>query len=156
PTARVRLPGLLALGATGFADPERARHNLRLILEGRPLVPYAVALREALARMLPALLDALWKSGDPDEALNPFERFLAAAGPRTGLIELLAADPGVLNGVVKLCAGGDLLTQLLIAQPELLTSLADREALARPRARYQFRPLLAPVFAPGVPAAERR
>ena len=32
-------------GATGFADPERARQNLRLILEGRPLVPYAGALR---------------------------------------------------------------------------------------------------------------
>jgi [glutamine synthetase] adenylyltransferase / [glutamine synthetase]-adenylyl-L-tyrosine phosphorylase len=42
---RLRLPGLTALRATGFADPERARQNLRLILEGRPLVPYAGALR---------------------------------------------------------------------------------------------------------------
>jgi glutamate-ammonia-ligase adenylyltransferase len=153
---RLRLPSLLALGATGFADPERARHNLRLILEGRPLVPYAAALREALGRMLPLLLDAVWKSGDPDEALNQFERFLAAAGPRAGLIQLLASDPEVLGGVVRLCAGGDLLTQLLIAQPELLTSLADRRALARPRQRSQFRALLAPVFAPGLPGAERR
>ncbi|HEY3189016.1 MAG TPA: hypothetical protein VGJ70_16145, partial [Solirubrobacteraceae bacterium] len=56
---RVRLPSRLALSATGFADPERARHNLRLILEGRPLVPYAAALRDALARLLPALLDAV-------------------------------------------------------------------------------------------------
>ena len=45
PPARPRLPSLMALGATGFADPERARQNLRLILEGRPLVPYAGALR---------------------------------------------------------------------------------------------------------------
>ena len=29
-----------SLKATGFADPERARQNLRLVLEGRPLVPY--------------------------------------------------------------------------------------------------------------------
>src|SRR6185503_6705549 len=78
---RLRLPGLTALRATGFADPERARQNLRLILEGRPLVPYAGALRAALERLYPSLLDALWKSPDPDEALNQFERFLSAAGP---------------------------------------------------------------------------
>ena len=154
--ARIRLPSLLALSATGFADPERARHNLRLIVEGRPLVPYAAALRGALTRLLPSLLDAVWKSGDPDEALNQFERFLAAAGPRAGLIELLAADPEVLNGVVKLCAGGDLLTQLLIAQPELLTSLADRRMLQRPGTRREFRGRLAAVFAVGLTAVERR
>ncbi len=153
---RPRLPSRLALQATGFTDPERARHNLRLILEGRPLVPYATALREALARLLPALLDAVWKSGDPDEALNQFERFLAAAGPRAGLVELLASDADVLHGVVKLCAGGDLLTQLLIAQPELLTSLADRRALHRTKRRRDFRVALAPVFAVGLAGVERR
>src|SRR5262245_54706408 len=156
PAARVRLPSRLALQATGFADPERALHNLRLILEGRPLVPYAAALREALARMLPALLDAAWKSGDPDEAINQFERFLAAAGPRAGLIQLLAGDAEVVGGVVRLCAGGDLLTQLLIAQPELLTSLADRRVLVRPERRRDFRARLAPVFTSGTPAGERR
>jgi glutamate-ammonia-ligase adenylyltransferase len=153
---RVRLPGLLALQATGFRDPERARHNLRLILEGRPLVPYAGALRRALERLLPLLLDALWKSPDPDEALNQFERFLAAAGPRAGLIELLAADPSALTGLARLCAGGDLLTQLLIAQPELLTALADHEALRRPKRVAGFRAALATVFAPGLGSAERR
>ncbi len=50
---RPKLPSLVALGATGFADPERARQNLRLILEGRPLVPYAGALRAALERLYP-------------------------------------------------------------------------------------------------------
>jgi glutamate-ammonia-ligase adenylyltransferase len=153
---RIRVPSLLALGATGFADPERARHNLRLIVDGRPLVPYAAARREALTRLVPLLLDSVWKSADPDEALNQFERFLGAAGPRAGLIELLTADPEVLNGVVKLCAGGDLLTQLLVAQPELLTSLADRRLLARPATRREFRARLAPLLAPGRTAAERR
>jgi [glutamine synthetase] adenylyltransferase / [glutamine synthetase]-adenylyl-L-tyrosine phosphorylase len=153
--ARVRLPSRLALSATGFADPERALHNLRLIVEGRPLVPYAEALRGALTRMVPSLLDALWKSGDPDEALNQFERFLAAAGPRAGLIELLAVDQEVLNGVVRLCAGGDLLTQLLIAQPELLTSLADRRLLVHGKSRRQFRAELAAVFAAGLTLADQ-
>ncbi|HEV8617253.1 MAG TPA: bifunctional [glutamate--ammonia ligase]-adenylyl-L-tyrosine phosphorylase/[glutamate--ammonia-ligase] adenylyltransferase [Methylomirabilota bacterium] len=153
---RRRLPSRMALSATGFADPERALQNLKLILEGRPLVPYAGALRAALERLLPALLDALWKSPDPDEALNQFERFLAAAGPRAGYIELLAAQPEVLQGVVRLCAGGDLLTQLLIAQPELFGSLADPGALVGRRTRAGFRAALAPVFDPGIEAAEQR
>jgi glutamate-ammonia-ligase adenylyltransferase len=156
PARRVKLPSLLALQATGFTEPERARHNLRLIIEGRPLVPYAAAFRSALERLLPALLDALWKSPNPDEALNQFERFLAAAGPRAGLIELLAAEPDLLQGLMRLCAGGDLLTQLLITQPELLASLADQEALAAPKSRPALRAALASVFAPGLNASERR
>jgi [glutamine synthetase] adenylyltransferase / [glutamine synthetase]-adenylyl-L-tyrosine phosphorylase len=156
PAVRVRPPSLLALRATGFADPERARENLRLIVEGRPLVPYAGALRRALARLMPALLDALWKSPNPDEALNQFERFLAAAGPRAGLIELLAAEPEVLEGLTRLCAGGDLLTQLLIAQPELLTSLADPAEMRQPKGEPAFRTALATVFAPDLGPGERR
>ncbi|MBI3636262.1 MAG: hypothetical protein HY216_08620 [Candidatus Rokubacteria bacterium] len=146
-----RLPSLLALQATGFREPERARQNLRLIVEGRPLVPYAGALRQALERLVPALLDAVWKSPDPDEALNQMERFLSAVGPRAGLIELLAGDEAVLTGLARLCAGGDLLTQLLITQPELLASLADRRALAAPKRERDFRAALAPVFAPALP-----
>src|SRR6185369_13527883 len=153
---RRRLPGLVALRATGFVDPERARHNLRLILAGRPLVPYAGALRAALERLYPSLLDTLWKSPDPDEALNQFERFLSADGPRAGYIELLADDPRLLDGVVRLCAGGDLLTQLLITQPELLASLADPAALGPRRTRVRLRAALAAVFAPGASPADRR
>ena len=43
------------------------------------------------------LLDALWQTPDPDEALNQFERFVAAAGPRTAYLELLAARPDLLR-----------------------------------------------------------
>src|SRR5207249_6639247 len=146
--ARLRLPSAMALGATGFADPDRARHNLQRILEGRPLVPYAGQLRAALERLYPMLLDALWNSPDPDEALNQFERFLSAAGPRAGLVELLAASPELLAGLVCVCAGGDLLTQLLIAQPELLALLAVPERLLRPKAKRAHRAVVAQVIAP--------
>lgn len=156
PRRRVRLPSVLALRATGFADPERARHNLQLILEGRPLVPYPSRLRTALEHLFPLLLDALWKSPDPDEALNQFERFLAAAGPRAGLVTLLAGDAALLTGLVRVCAGGELLTQLLIAQPELLASLAGPETLRRPRTAAALRAALAPVFAPTASPGERR
>jgi len=160
---KVRVPSLLALHATGFTDPERAARNLRLLVEGRPLVPYAPALRRAMERIFSVMLDALWKSADPDAALTQFERFVAAVGPRAGYIELLASEPEVLVGLMRLCAGGDLLTQLLLTEPDLLTALANIErsepaeragALAAGSPRVQ-RSALAPVFAPRITRAER-
>jgi len=155
PRRKLRLPSLTALRATGFRDPERARLNLQMILEGRPLVPYAAHMGATLERLYPMLIDALWKSPDPDEALHQFERFFAATGPRAGLVELLV-NPELLLGLVKVCAGGDLLTELLIAQPELLASLASPERLLRRKSRPDFRAAMASVFAPGTTPADRR
>ncbi|MBI3625659.1 MAG: glutamate-ammonia-ligase adenylyltransferase [Candidatus Rokubacteria bacterium] len=153
---RVRIPSTHALSATGFTDPERARQNLRLILEGRPLVPYPDPLRQALRRLFPILLDALWQSPDPDEGLHQFERFLSAIGPRAGYLELLADHPDLLGNLVKLCSRGELLTQLLITQPELLTGLADPSEFRRPKREPEFRRALAPVLAPALSLSERK
>ena len=57
---------------------------------------------------------------------------------------------------MRVCAGGDLLAQLLVAQPELLVSLADPAVLEGRRTRADFRAALASVFAPGLGAAEQR
>src|SRR2546430_15067185 len=65
-------------------------------------------------------------------------------------------DPDLLLGLVKVCAGGDLLTELLIAQPELLASLASPERLLRRKSKPAFRAALAAVFAPGASPVERR
>jgi glutamate-ammonia-ligase adenylyltransferase len=106
--------------------------------------------------MFPVLLDALWQSPDPDEALNQFERFVAAAGPRAAYLELLASRPDLLNNFIKLCARGELLTQLLLTQPELLNGLADPATFAAWKRKRQFRAELAPVFAPRLTRAERK
>ncbi|MBI4588592.1 MAG: bifunctional [glutamate--ammonia ligase]-adenylyl-L-tyrosine phosphorylase/[glutamate--ammonia-ligase] adenylyltransferase [Candidatus Rokubacteria bacterium] len=153
---RLRIPSMHALRATGFTDPERARQNLRLILEGRPLVPYPDPMRRALRRLLPVLLDAVWRSADPDEALNQFERFVSAMGPRAGYLELLADHPDLLVNLVNLCARGEFLTQLLVSQPELLTGLADPTAIRNPKREGDFSRALAPVLAAGLSAADRK
>jgi [glutamine synthetase] adenylyltransferase / [glutamine synthetase]-adenylyl-L-tyrosine phosphorylase len=152
----VRIPTYTALKATGFADPDRARQNLRRVLEGRPLVPYPAAVGRALARLFPMLLDALWQSPDPDEALAQFERFVSAAGPRTAYLDLLADRPELLVNLVRLCARGELLTELLVSQPELLNGLASPETFAAHKGKAQFRAELAPVLAPRLEPAERR
>jgi len=150
-----RIPSFTALKATGFADPDRARQNLRLVLEGRPLLPYPARASAALTRMLPVLLDALWQSPDPDEALNQLERFVSAAGPRTAWLELLAEQPALLTNLVRLCARGELVTQMLLTQPELLGSLADPATFAAQKSGREFRVALVPALAPA-PAPERK
>src|SRR5256712_6635880 len=55
PRRRLRLPSPTALRAPRLRDPQRARHNLQLILEGRPLVPYAAHMLAALERLYPML-----------------------------------------------------------------------------------------------------
>ena len=57
---------------------------------------------------------------------------------------------------MKVCSGGDLLTELLIAQPELLASLANPERLLAPKSKLAMRQTLAAVFAPGTTPIERR
>jgi glutamate-ammonia-ligase adenylyltransferase len=152
----VRIPSYTALKATGFTDPDRARQNLRRVLEGRPLVPYPAAAGRAIARLFPVLLDALWQSPDPDEALGQFERFVSAAGPRTAYLDLLADRPELLGNLVRLCARGELLTELLVSQPELLNGLASPETFAAHKGEHQFRAELAPVLAPRLEPGERR
>jgi glutamate-ammonia-ligase adenylyltransferase len=152
----VRVPSYTSLKATGFADPDRARQNLRLVIGGRPLIPYPEAARRAIAAMFPVLLDALWQSPDPDEALNQFERFVAAVGPRTAYLELLAARPELLSNLVKLCARGELLTQLLLTQPELLGALASPATFVAHRKKRDLRAELAAVFAPRLGRLERK
>ncbi len=153
--APIRIPTYTALKATGFADPDRARHTLRLVVEGRPQVPYPGADQDALRRMFPVLLDALWQSPDPDQALDQFERFVAAAGPRSAYLDLLASRPELLVNLVRLCARGELLTQMLLTQPELLTGLADPATLASAKGERDFVLALSPVLARGLTAAER-
>src|SRR2546428_14177124 len=83
-------------------------------------------------------------------------RFLAAGGPRAGLGGLLASDPSVLAGLARLCAGGDLMTQLLITQPDLMTALADPRAWERPKRARDFRTVLAEGFGPGLACTVQR
>jgi glutamate-ammonia-ligase adenylyltransferase len=150
-----RLPSLDALRATGFLDPERARLNLRLMAEGRPLVPYPDQARDSFNTMLPTILDSLWKSPDPDTALNQLEQFFSAVGARTAYLDLLARHPELLENLINLLAQGELVGQLLISQPELIRSLLDRDSLARRRRKAELLSALAPALAPGLSLSDR-
>jgi glutamate-ammonia-ligase adenylyltransferase len=150
-------PALVA--AVGFADPERARQNLRLLWEGPPLVPAPQAVRSVLRSLLPATLAALSEVPDPDTALNALERFVATAGPRTAYLARLGQEPTFLGRLLTLFAGSDRFAQSLIARPELLDELADAASLTRrrpaARLRAAFRAAGPPGGDPGLEGPDR-
>jgi len=143
------------LGAVGFADPERARQNLRLLWDGPPLAAAPGAVQAALASLLPATLAVLRGLPDPDAALDALERFVAAAGPRTAYLARLAATPALLGGVLTLFTRSDRLAQALISRPELLDELGDAAALGVPRPARALCAAYETFDAPGADPADR-
>jgi len=130
--ARERALDILA--TTGFADPERALESI-LSLSADTFLPHSLKhQRRLLAQALPALLDRLLRSPEPDRTLIRLEKFLAAIGPKTGLFLLLLENPSTLDLLVRLLSTSAFLTRVLTAHPGLLDSLiGSRSVLARER-----------------------
>ncbi|PYM67579.1 MAG: bifunctional [glutamate--ammonia ligase]-adenylyl-L-tyrosine phosphorylase/[glutamate--ammonia-ligase] adenylyltransferase [Candidatus Rokuibacteriota bacterium] len=114
-----------AVAAVGFADPERARQNLRLLWDGPPPAASPHAVRAALAAVVPVALEALRRVPDPDTALDALERFVSGAGPRTAYLARLGHTPGLLADFLTFFTRSERLAQALIARPELLDELGD-------------------------------
>jgi glutamate-ammonia-ligase adenylyltransferase len=143
-----------AVAAVGFADPERARQNLRLLWEGPALTAVPATVRAALRTLLPATLAALGTVPDPDAALDALERFVATAGPRTAYLARLAATPALLGGVLTFFTRSERLAQALISRPELLDSLGPAAGRA-PRSARLLRAAFGEFHPPGLDDADR-
>jgi glutamate-ammonia-ligase adenylyltransferase len=143
-----------AVDAVGFADPERARQNLRLLWDGPALVAVPAAVRTALRTLLPATLAALRMVPDPDAALDALERFVATAGPRTAYLARLASTPELLGGVLTFFTRSERLAQTLISRPELLDGLRPVAETA-PRSARRLRAAFQDFAAPGADYGNR-
>jgi glutamate-ammonia-ligase adenylyltransferase len=143
------------LAAAGFADPERARQNLRLLWEGPPLAAAPAAVQAALRTLIPAALAVLRDVPDPDAALDALERFVTAAGPRTAYLARLAERPALLGGILTFFTRSERLRQALISRPELLDELADPARVAARRSARQLCRAFETFDAPGHDRADR-
>lgn len=119
------------LAPVGFEDVERALRNVTAIRDGQPFAHYSREARQALARLVPALLERLAEAPDPDFALTTFERFVATVASRTTVLTVLADRPGLLDLLVRLFGTSEFLSATLLRQPELLDALLAREPAAR-------------------------
>ena len=88
--------------------------------------------REALARILPALCEALAAAPDPARALVRWETLLAALPSAINVFRLLEARPALLALLVRMLAHAPALADELARRVELLDPLIDRSAFDLP------------------------
>lgn len=86
--------------------------------------------RRQLADILPALLEAIGRTADPDQALNHWERWLASGVSRSAVLEYLRSAPRMLDLVCAIFGNSDSLAFTLVRDPLLLYWLAQQHVLS--------------------------
>ncbi len=108
----------LVLESAGFHNPSRGIVNLRRIAGHG-------AEREIFARLLVLAWDYLTRSGDPDMALNNWDRFTEQVTDRAAFFQDLLAQPRRIEMMILIFAGSQFLSDTLIRNPGFLEWISD-------------------------------
>jgi glutamate-ammonia-ligase adenylyltransferase len=121
---------LSTLSGMGF---ERARDISAVIRgwhHGRIRATRSARARELLTRLMPALLEALSKTADPDAAFTHFDRFLTGLPAGVQVFSMLVANPRLLNLIAEIAGSAPRLADYLGRNPAVLDALVDHEFLS--------------------------
>lgn len=110
-------PGTIeALSALGYKRPEAVIEAVRGWHHGRYPAVRTPRARELLTEVQPALIDALARTADPDQAFLGFDRFLSELPSSVQLFSLLKQHPGLL----------ELMAAIMGTAPRLARTLSKR------------------------------
>jgi len=121
-----------------FASPETVFNLVRSWHHGRHRATRSQRARELLTEIMPALLQALGRTANPDAALAKFDEFLRGLPAGVQLFALLAANPRLLDLIAEVMGTAPALAELLTRRPQILDAvlspgffgeLPDRAAL---------------------------
>ena len=122
---------LQAVARIGFLDVPAAIARLRRIAAD----PAATQL---FAPVLPHLFLSLGEQADPDHVLLSFERFAQNFADRAALFSFLRDNPRATEILVRLFAGSQFLTEILLVNPRYLELLAQHKRLSDVKSQLQF------------------
>jgi glutamate-ammonia-ligase adenylyltransferase len=109
----------------GFRHPSHAAAAIRGWHHGRIRATRSDRARELLTKLMPALLDALAASADPDEAFVQFDRFVSRLPAGVQLFSLLLANPGLLKQIATIAGSAPKLADTMARAPQVLDALLD-------------------------------
>ncbi|MFS8038833.1 bifunctional [glutamine synthetase] adenylyltransferase/[glutamine synthetase]-adenylyl-L-tyrosine phosphorylase [Xanthobacter sp. AM11] len=115
---------LAALARLGFRDPAAASAIVRRWLCGAPRALKTEPARLHLVRIVPLMLEALARGGDPDGALIAADRFLTEL-PGPQLLVALDRHPDLVRLLATILAAAPRLGETLARRPSLTDALLD-------------------------------
>jgi len=126
---------LATIKAMGFHDAHHVANAIRGWHHGRIRATRSPRARELLTKLVPALLEALAASADPDAAFMQFDRFLSNLPAGVQLFSLFLARPDLLKLVAEIAGSAPRLATHLAQAPATLDALMDADFLTSLPAR---------------------
>jgi glutamate-ammonia-ligase adenylyltransferase len=130
------------LASMGFYDPKHVAQAIRGWHHGRIRATRSARAREILTRLMPALLDALAATVDPDAAFAQFDLFISRLPAGVQLFSLFLANPHLLHLVAGICGSAPNLAAYLARSPGVLDALLDPGFLGSLPSRGQLEGML--------------
>ncbi len=133
-------PGRLSddLRALGFDPPDTAARRVADWRSGKARSLRSPAAQAAFEAMLPALLQAIARGGDPDRALNRLSDIVERLSSGVNFFRLLEARPALAQMLAKVLAHAPALADQLARRPELFEGLFDASSFAPPPPAEDF------------------
>ncbi len=119
------------LAPIGFSDWEATHRRLNRIAQRSGAV-------HSLAAVLPYLLTMLAETGNPDRVLVCLERFLQSSTDMGEQVRWLSRNLRALDILVRLFAGSQFLTEILLRHPEAIELLVEPRALVHRQPALQI------------------
>jgi len=95
-------PGTIeTLASLGFSNPSAAIESIRSWHRGRVPATRTARGRELLTALLPSMLEAMGKTGEPDEAFRWFSRFFEGMSSGVQTLSMLLAEQTLLDDLVS-------------------------------------------------------
>ena len=141
---------LATLSRMGYRNAPHVAHAVRGWHHGRIRATRSARARELLTRLMPALLDALAKTADPDVAFMQFDRFVSNLPSGVQPFSLFLARPDLLSLIAGIAGSAPRLAQHLGRHPSTLDALLDADFLTRLPARKDLDEQFAAPMRPAV------
>ena len=116
---------LETLGELGFEKPAEVVRIVQAWYSGRVAALRSSQAREVMSELTPDLLAAIAATGDADQTLYRFDRFVGGLPAGIQLFSLLKSNPGLLRLLLRILGSAPRLAEIITRRPHVFDGLLD-------------------------------